>query len=333
MRFILQFCVLVLLVACNAGQSMPAPRVSTGDFFLGEGGVRLFYRSVGSGADTVVVLHGSPGFHMNYLLPDLVPLARGRTLLFYDQRGGGRSQRIDEPDLLTVEHHIRDLEALRQHFGLEELSLLGHSWGGGLAALYALRHPTRVERMLLLAPMAPASEPYLKQSAAEFLSRLDSTTWVRLRALDQALSTSSDPVAVCRELMQGLMVAPLYFATLEGAGRFQGDFCDAPAEALRTVPRVREAFNRSRGEWDLRRQLRRLQVPTLVVHGEHDAISMEASREWARSLPEARLLVVRGADHYLHAEKPEQVIPVADQFFEGEWPLDAQVVLPTSKTP
>ncbi len=328
MRRLLTVCTILILVGCRVPQPTAlAPPIHEG-FFIGDGGVRLFYRTIGSGGDTVVILHGSPGFHMNYLLPDLVPLARGRTLLFYDQRGGGRSELIRDPSLLTVEHHIRDLEALRRHFRLERLSLLGHSWGGGLAALYALQHRTHVERMLLLAPMTPRGDPYFSRAAEEFLPRLDSATWVRLRALDQSLPTADDPVATCRELMQGLMVAPLYFADAAGARRFRGDFCDAPPEALRTVSSVREAFNRSRGAWDLRAELKTLRVPTLVVHGAHDAIPLEASREWVSSLPNARLLVVQGADHYLFAEKPEQVIPAADWFFRGEWPENSQVVPP-----
>ncbi|HEV2122573.1 MAG TPA: alpha/beta fold hydrolase [Chloroflexota bacterium] len=326
MRFLLTVCTVLVLVGCRVPQPAALPPPPKEGFITGEGGVRLFYRTVGSGRDTVVVLHGSPGFHMNYLLPDLVPLARGRTLLFYDQRGGGRSELIRDPDRLTVEHHVRDLEALRRHFGLQRLSLLGHSWGGGLAALYALEHPTRVERMLLLAPMTPRRDPYLTQSTEAFLPRLDSATWARLRTLDQSLATSDDPVATCRELMQGLMDAPLYFADTAAARRFQGDFCDAPPEALRMVPKAREAFNRSRGAWDLRAELKTLRVPALVVHGERDAIPLEASREWASSLPNARLLVVPGADHYLFAEKPEQVIPAADQFFQGKWPQNAQLI-------
>ncbi|HEV2131599.1 MAG TPA: alpha/beta fold hydrolase [Longimicrobiaceae bacterium] len=180
MHVLLILCTVLFLVGCRVAQpaALPPP-VHTG-FFVGEGGVRLFYRAIGGGGDTVVVLHGSPGFHMNYLLPDLVPLARGRTLLFYDQRGGGRSELIPDPDRLTVEHHVRDLEALRRHVGLERLSLLGHSWGSGLAALYALHHPTRVERMLLLAPMTPRRDPYFTRAAEDFLPRLDSATWVRL---------------------------------------------------------------------------------------------------------------------------------------------------------
>lgn len=326
MRLLLSLCTVLVLVGCSAAPPAAAPASRAEGFFVGQGGARLFYRTVGSGRDTVVVLHGSPGFHMNYLLPDLVPLARGRTLVFYDQRGGGRSERVGEPERLTIEHHVGDLEALRRHFRLERMSLLGHSWGGGLAALYAIRHPARVERMLLLAPMTPRRDPYFARAAEAFLPRLDSATWTRLRGLDRSLATSDDPVATCRELMRGVMAAPLYFSTAAGARRFRGDFCDAPPEALRTVSSVREAFNRSRGAWDLRGELTTLRVPTLVVHGEDDSIPLEASREWVASLPEARLLVVPGADHYLHAEKPELVLPAADRFFRGQWPQGAQVV-------
>jgi proline iminopeptidase len=306
----------------HCAQTAPRSPTSTTreGYFHGDGGVRLFYRVVGSGPDTVVVLHGSPGYHMNYLLPNLAPLAKGRTLLFYDQRGGGRSESIHDRELLTLQHHVRDLEELRTHFNLQRLSLIGHSWGGGLAALYAIAHPQYVQRLLLLAPMSPRREPYANMSAERFFSRLDSATWARLRAVEASLATSDDPVATCRTLMRQVIAAPLYFENEARAKRFRGDFCDAPADALRNVVFLRDAFNRSRGDWDLRAELKNLRMPTLVIQGARDAIPIEAAREWANVLPNARLLIIPDADHYLFAESPDVVIPAADTFLRGNWP-------------
>src|SRR3989454_7210359 len=113
-------------------------------------GVRLFTRRAGDGPP-VVVLHGGPGAHHDYLLPQYDLLARGRTLLYYDQRGGGRSP-VGRDTPVGWREHIADLEALRRHWSIDRLTLLGYSWGGLLAVLYWLEHPERVDRLALVSP-------------------------------------------------------------------------------------------------------------------------------------------------------------------------------------
>src|SRR3989441_2668385 len=113
-------------------------------------GVRLFTRRAGDGPP-VVVLHGGPGAHHDYLLPQYDLLARGRTLLYYDQRGGGRSP-VGRDTPVGWREHVADLEALRRHWSIDRLTLLGYSWGGLLAVLYWLEHPERVDRLALVSP-------------------------------------------------------------------------------------------------------------------------------------------------------------------------------------
>lgn len=302
------------------------PSASVEGDLRGADGVRLHYRIVGSGSDTVVVVHGNPGFHMNYLVPDLAAVADGRALIFYDQRGGGRSELIHDASELTPQKHIEDLEAVRSHFGLRRLTLIGHSWGAGLAAMYAVEYPGNVDRLVLLAPMPVRSDPYAAQAAEHFVDRLNDSTWARLRALDAALPAASDPVELCHELMAGTVAVPLYFANQAAADQFDGDFCDAPPESLRRVRFVREAVNRARGSWDLRGPLSKVPAEALVVHGDHDAIPVAAAREWVSALPNARLLLIPGSDHFVFADGAQQVIPAIVAFLGGVWPRDAQPI-------
>ena len=154
--------VLVPLLAVLAAWPLGAqryPEAEEDGHFTGADGVRLFYRKLGTGKDVVVMLHGGPGGTMNNG-EEIAPLAKGRTLIFYDQRGCGRSELVSDPKLLTANHHVRDLEALREHFRLEHMSVLGISWGSGLAALYTAEHPERVTRLLLVSPMPIARFPF-----------------------------------------------------------------------------------------------------------------------------------------------------------------------------
>src|SRR5437667_7349 len=132
-------------------------------------GVRLFTRRAGDGPQ-VVVLHGGPGAHHDYLLPQYDLLARGRTLLYYDQRGGGRSP-VGRDTPVGWREHVADLEALRRHWSIDRLTLLGYSWGVLLAVLYWLEHPERVDRLALVSP-APARAAWRAEFERRFAARM-----------------------------------------------------------------------------------------------------------------------------------------------------------------
>src|SRR6478672_1268344 len=119
------------------------------------GRASLYAREIGRG-QPLIVLHGGPDFDHSYLLPDLDRLADAFRLIYYDQRGRGRSADHVQPEDVTLASDIDDLDKVRQHFQLESAALLGHSWGTVLALEYALRHPTRVSHLILMNP-APAS--------------------------------------------------------------------------------------------------------------------------------------------------------------------------------
>lgn len=315
---------LLVLAGCSLrGTMRPNPAAKEG-YFTGADSTRLFYRAVGTGPDTVVVVHGFQGNNQNYLAPDLLSLARDRTLLFYDQRGGGRSSPIFDPAQLGIEAQVRDLEALRQRFGFERLALLGHSGGAAIAARYAAEHPERTARLVLVAPPPPVREPFAKQTMQAFFPRMDTATWGRVNALQASLPTAQDPVNVCREIAQTVL-PHAYFADPRNAKRMLGDFCASPPAMLRTQAQRTAAFQQSLPS-DWRANLRALRMPVLVIHGAHDAIPVAASRAWAAVLPNARLLVLADADHLPWVEQPEPFMSAVDQFFGGKWPNGAEIV-------
>jgi proline iminopeptidase len=90
----------------------------------------------------------APGFTSDYLADDMAPMARSRSVFIYDQRGIGKSTLVSDSTGLAAQRYVEDLEAIRKHLGLEQLTLLGHSWGAAPAALYAMQYPHRVRRMI-----------------------------------------------------------------------------------------------------------------------------------------------------------------------------------------
>src|SRR6266478_3215209 len=111
-------------------------------------GVLIYYMTVGRGAPLVIV-HGGPGASHDYFLPYLLPLARQNRLIFIDERGSGRSEKLDDPKGYTVESMVEDVEAVRRGLGLGKIALLGHSYGGVVAQAYAFKYQANLGHLIL----------------------------------------------------------------------------------------------------------------------------------------------------------------------------------------
>jgi proline iminopeptidase len=263
-------------------------------------GVILFERIVGSGPETVV-LHGGPGAHHDYLLPGFDLLARGRTLVYYDQRGGGRSS-VSRETPVGWREQVADLEALRDAWGLEQLTIAGYSWGGLLALLYAIEHPGRIDHLALVspAPMSRSAREQFERRLAE-RSQAPDITEAR-RALQEGPLRTADPEGYRRRAFE-----------LSVAGYFH-DWTRAPEMTpFRITGRTQQAVWDSLGDYDLRPRLSGLTVPALVVHGEDDPIPIETAEATAGVLG-APLRRVARCGHVPYVEQPEAFVAALDDF-------------------
>lgn len=320
-------CTALVLLALAAGcappppaaPAPPAPLAGTKGFVEAGDSVRLAYHVLGSGRDTVVVLHGGPGLTGESLRPDLLALAQRRTLIFYDQRGSGYSSRIVQYARATLAHHVADLEAVRRHFGIERLVLAGHSWGGGLAVRYALAHPERVERLLLMDPLPPRREPYISEFGENLRSWMGRAARAKVAAASLALGRAPRSVVACRSYWKLFIRG--YLGEPRGPIPVKGDPCAGPPENLDNE--ILSYTMSSLGSWDWRQEAGAVRAPVLIVHGSRDPLPVAGSREWAAALPESRLLVVEGSGHFPHAERPEVFFPAVEAFLDGRWPEGA----------
>jgi proline iminopeptidase len=263
-------------------------------------GVSLFERRVGHGPPAVV-LHGGPGADHGYLLPGFDTLAEGRELVYYDQRGGGRSP-VARDVPVGWREQVADLDALREAWGLDRLVLVGYSWGGLLAQLYATEHPERVERLALVSP-APSWRAARDEFERRFAERnLAPALEAERRALRESGLRERDLEAYERRLFE-LAVVPYFYD---------------PAKAreltpFRVVGRTQQEIWRSLGDYDLRPSLQRLRLPAFVLHGEDDPIPIDASRETARLLG-AELHALDRCGHCPHVERLEDFRRLVDAF-------------------
>jgi proline iminopeptidase len=267
-------------------------------------GVVLFERRIGQGPPTVV-LHGGPGAHHDYLLPNFDALARGRELIYYDQRGGGRSP-VSRDTPVGWREHVADLEALRQQWGLERLTLAGYSWGGLLALLYAIEFPHRIERLALVSP-APAWREARAEFERRFAQRNLSPDLQQQRSsLRESGLRERDPEGYARRLFE-LSVVP-YFADPSRV---------RDLTPFRVTGRTQQEVWTSLGDYDLRPAISRLSVPALVMHGEEDPIPLETAATVARLL-RANFHSLPHAGHVPYVEAPEEFVKFINEFLPAK---------------
>ncbi len=263
-------------------------------------GLSLFTRTVGEGPQTIV-LHGGPGAHHDYLLPQFDLLAPGRRLRYYDQRGGGRSP-VDRDVPVGWREQVADLDGLITHWSAAPATLLGYSWGGLLAMLYTLEHPDRVGRLTLVSPAAATSA-----GRAEFERRFaeranDPRIAEERRRLAASGLRQRDPDAHRQRVFE-LAVAP-YFHGPERA---------RDLTPFRVTGRTQDEVWRSLGDYDLRVDLERLSVPALVAHGRHDPIPLASAEDTARHL-KATLVIFEQSGHVPYVEETDRFVAVLDGF-------------------
>lgn len=280
---------------------------------------RLYFRTVGGGRDTVLVVHDGPGTGMNSIAPDLSRLARTHVLVFFDQRGGGLTEMGEVPPgdrwmlhPLYLLQHTRDIEAVRKHLDLQTVNLLAFGWGAGLAALYATDHPERVRRLVLVDPIPPSKSPYQAQAAAARATRLGPAGIALLDSLRENWTTSEDVRVVCRRYFRTRYSAEV--AEPVSISRIRGDPCAAPPHVVRDFPRVERQTLDFLQSWKWQPMLVAIKAPTLVLRGDRDPIPGSAAADWVNSIPGASLQVIPGAGSFPHVEQPDSFFPAVERF-------------------
>jgi pimeloyl-ACP methyl ester carboxylesterase len=258
--------------------------VSETGWLTTDDGVQLWYRSLGSGTDTLVV----PGAAADV---DLDALATDRRVIFYDARNRGRSDRLTAASQLGFYREVDDLDAARAHFGLERFAVFGWSYNAAVVAYYAMARPVRVSQMVLVSPIAPRSELDVDPAPAPAPHLLAELDQLKADGLD-----TRDPEAYCRAWRR--VYVPVLMGDPAAFDRLRAEPCACRNEWPDHVARALAHVFIDLGIYDWRDELRRLDIPTLVVHGEADQIPLRSAEEWRDALPAAQLLPLAGVGHF-----------------------------------
>ena len=290
-------------------------------YVSGPDGVKLYYERIGSGPRTLIV----PG--RLFLSRDLQPLARRHTVILYDMRNRGRSSSVSDGALLTIQKDVEDLEAVRRHFKVEKFVPVGYSYLGFMVVLYAMAHADRVERLVQMGPVPRkfGTEYPASLEHHDSIPVVDSATGARLDSLSRTEWAKNHQRELCEDQHRA------YSVRLVGvpahASRLM-DPCGMPNEWPANLSRHFEYHFGAVQKLDVTREaVAQVRVPVLTIHGTWDRNApYAAGREWAMTLPNARLLTVEGAAHQVTADAPEVVIPAIDGFVDGKWPANAEQV-------
>ncbi len=277
-----------------------------GETLITDDGVGLWFRRIGEdgGRGDGNPEPGSTVGDQSLIIPgavvdrDLEPLANAhRTVGFYDSRGRGRSETITDPARLGFHREVDDLDLVRAHFGVERTAALGWSYGAGVAAVWAMRNPSRATRLVLVSPIGPSwreESPQALEPHPGALARID-----QLRA---AGLPERDPVAFCEEWRR--VYLPMQAAVPDVVDLMSGSPCECPNEwpdnAARAVAHVLVDL----GRYDWRFAMRDLEVPVLVVVGDEDEAGAAAGEAWVLGLPDARGISLPGVGRFPWVESP-----------------------------
>lgn len=264
-------------------------------------GETLYHVAIGApGAVPLVAVNGGPGFDHSYLLnaPAWKEMSPRRQIIFYDQRGTGKSPPARSPEDMTVDRMVRDLEALRQQLKVERIDLLGHSFGGIISMAYAARYPQHVAHLVLVGSGAA------KPAEHEFL--FDKLYPEIVAAIPPDSSPAGQMGCIAIDAYDRMSYYDQRNRALESgdAGTFSQEVC---TEVMLDAMKL-----------DLYPALAKLDVPTLVINGRFDAnVSPTVAYKISQTIPGARLVYFERSGHSPQVEEPEKFALEVERFLAG----------------
>jgi len=311
-----------VLTACATPASSVAPSVMPIDEALVDnGGVILYVKTVGRGPPLVVV-HGGPGASHDYLLPSLYRLATSYRLVFIDERGSGRSPRLEDPKQYTVEKMADDVEAVRMALQLGKIALLGHSYGGVVVQAYAFKYQANLSHLILASTFSSTRE--LNEALGRMKQAMPADRRARLEALEKAGLFGKG------EIWEHGRYTDEYAKLAWGVGYFPALY------GARPEPNYDPVEGNTKNSWELYREmwgshgefvvdgnlkevewvdrLAEIKVPTLILVGDHDQSDPAMSREMNAKIAGSKLVVLPDSGHMTFVDQPELFIRAIRDF-------------------
>lgn len=280
------------------------------DWFLSTGewqnDPQLYIRELGSGQDTVVMLHGGWGGEHGGLIQSVASLKDQYRFIFYDQRGSLRSPFPDS--LITFRHHINDLELLRKELKLNKFTLVAHSMGTVLASAYAQEYPDRIEQLILLAP-APLKNPIPEEDIA-----------LQQQAGEKHQAFMNRPEVQQEFTKYGLIKEDTPLSSRENTANFRINFSKRMLYDIRKWPKLSGGRAMYKGHvfgltansypkegWDYFEVFKKGGYPVNIIVGDHDFLDMgnQLIKKWTTGNTRLNLKIIENAGHIIWLDQPK----------------------------
>ena len=314
---------LAFLLAAAALVAQAAPlRIEQG--YVDANGVLIYYEAFGHGSPLVIV-HGGPGASHDYFLPYLAPLARNHQLIFIDERGSGKSQKLDDPAGYTVEAMVEDLEAVRKDLGLGRIALFGHSYGGVLAQAYALKYQQNLSSLILCSTFFSTqrmNEVFQKQLAAmpaELRERIQKLETAGLFGHGRDYEKNRYPTD--------------YMIAAWGEGYFPYLYQRRPDPNYDPIANGNMSWDLYREMWgsdgeylidgnlksvEYEKRLPSVRVRTLITAGDHDECDPALAKEMGQLIRGSRVVILPQSGHMTFVDQPDLFIRTINDFLAGK---------------
>jgi proline iminopeptidase len=323
--------IVLLALGCNKiSEKESSSKVTSSNLFVVEEGyvdahgVMIYYKALGSG-QPLVVLHGGPGASHDYFLPYLLPLARKNRLIFIDERGSGRSQKLEDLSAYTIENMAEDIETVRQVLKLGKISLLGHSCGGVLAQAYALKYQENLSHLILCSTFSSTQKmnevlnKIKEKMAPELRSRIEKMEQAELFGHGMGFEKNRYPSE--------------YMIAAWGEGYFPYLYQNHPDPNYDPIANGNMAWDLYREMWgsngefvidgnmksvEYTNRLSSIMVPTLITVGDNDECDPSLSLEMHEKIEGSRLVIFTSSGHMTFVDQPSLFISTVDDFIHPE---------------
>lgn len=294
-----------LCTSCKTDKIIP------GEGFVEVAGGEVWYRIYGEGDKTpLLVLHGGPG-SSSYGLEPLKALGKDRPVIFYDQLGSGRSSRIKDTSLMTIERYVEELEQVREALDLEDFYMYGQSWGPALGLEYYLTYPDEVKALIFSSPLF-STELWIRDADTLIATLPDSVqSVIRENERNQTFDSEAYKDAVDLFYSKFLRRKERTEAQRDTAGMYFGtnvyEYMWGPSEFTATG---------TLRNYDRVDRLDEIKVPTLLLTGEYDEARPETVRFFQSQIPNSEFVEIENSGHATLNDNPEAALVAIDRFLQ-----------------
>lgn len=317
------FLLCLAMAPCAFAQTPAANVFPQQEGFVDANGVMIYYLTLGRG-EPLIIMHGGPGASHDYFLPYLLPLARHNRLIFLDERGSGRSQKLEDRTQYTIENMVEDIEAVRQALNLGKINLLGHSYGGALVQAYALKYQNNLSHLILGSTWS--SSVALNQIFVAMKQKMTPELRERIDKLEAAgLFGHGKPYEQNRYTAE-------YMVAAWGEGYFPYLYQGRPDPNYDPVAAGNTSWDLYREMWgehgefiidgnlksvEYTDRLSSIKVPTLILVGDHDECDPSLSKTMQSKIAGSKLVIFPKAGHMTFVDDPSLFISTVDGFLHG----------------